>query len=153
MSEGDRRGCRRCRRKRSALLQLRSWRAMKKNRRGKSKNQGGNMPYTLWLILRFSLSVLFRSFRSVNKTLALETFIREESLCILNTGQHTHFTMPSGRTSTLDLSLASPQLAHVFTWSVHDEGSRSSFILRITYPQSSVTPPLAGPSGRRPPGM
>ena len=30
---------------------------------------------------------------------------------------------------------------------------RSSFILRITYPQSSVTPPLAGPSGRRPPGM
>ena len=31
--------------------------------------------------------------------------------------------------------------------------NRSSFILRITYPQSSVTPPLAGPSGRRPPGM
>ena len=30
---------------------------------------------------------------------------------------------------------------------------RSSFILRITYPQSSVTPPLARPSGRRPPGM
>ena len=29
----------------------------------------------------------------------------------------------------------------------------SSFILRTTYPQSSVTPPLAGPSGRRPPGM
>ena len=31
--------------------------------------------------------------------------------------------------------------------------NRSSFILRATYPQSSVTPPLAGPSGRRPPGM
>ena len=30
---------------------------------------------------------------------------------------------------------------------------RSSFILRITYPQSSVTPPLGGPSRRRPPGM
>ena len=29
----------------------------------------------------------------------------------------------------------------------------SSLILRITYPPSSVTPPLAGPSGRRPPGM
>ena len=28
-----------------------------------------------------------------------------------------------------------------------------SFILRTTYSQSSVTPPLAGPSGRRPPGM
>ena len=26
---------------------------------------------------------------------------------------------------------------------------RSSFILKTTYPQSSVTPPLAGPSGRR----
>ena len=51
----------------------------------------------------------------------LETFICEESLCIFNTGQHTHFTMPSGRTSALDLSLASPQLAHVFTWSVQDE--------------------------------
>ena len=30
---------------------------------------------------------------------------------------------------------------------------RSSFLLRIAYHQSSVTPPLAGPSGRRPPGM
>ena len=30
---------------------------------------------------------------------------------------------------------------------------RSSFILRTTYPPSSVTPPLAGPSGRHPPGM
>ena len=30
---------------------------------------------------------------------------------------------------------------------------RSSFILRITYPQSSVTPLLAGPSGHCPPGM
>ena len=28
---------------------------------------------------------------------------------------------------------------------------RSSFILSKTYPQSSVTPPLAGPSGRRTP--
>ena len=33
------------------------------------------------------------------------------------------------------------------------QSHRSSFILRITYPLSSVTPPLAGPSGRRPPGM
>ena len=30
---------------------------------------------------------------------------------------------------------------------------RSSFILQATYPRSSVTPTLAGPSGRRPPGM
>ena len=38
-------------------------------------------------------------------------------------------------------------------WCVQCTPDRSSFILRITYPQSSVTPPLAGPSGRRPPGM
>ena len=31
--------------------------------------------------------------------------------------------------------------------------ARSSFILWITYPLSSVTPPLAGPGGRCPPGM
>ena len=51
----------------------------------------------------------------------LETFISDESLCVLNTGQCTHFTMPSGQKSALDLSLASPQLAQVFTWSVHND--------------------------------
>ena len=40
---------------------------------------------------------------------------------ILNTGQQTHFTVPSGRTSALDLSLTSPQLAQDLTWSVHDD--------------------------------
>ena len=46
--------------------------------------------------------------------------------------------------------------SHPAANSCPDPGSRparSSFILRITFPQSSVTPPLAGPSGRRPPGM
>ena len=51
----------------------------------------------------------------------LQSFISDEALCVLNTGQHTHLTMPSGQTSALDLSLASPQLAQVFTWSVHDD--------------------------------
>ena len=51
----------------------------------------------------------------------LEDFIRDESLCILNTGQRTHFTLSPGQTSALDLSLASPQLAQFFGWSVHDE--------------------------------
>ena len=50
----------------------------------------------------------------------LECLISDESLCILNTGERTHFTLPSGRTSVLDLSLVSPQLAQLFTWSVHD---------------------------------
>ena len=51
----------------------------------------------------------------------LEAFICDESLCVLNTGQRTHFTVPSGQTSALDLSLVSPGLAHLFTWSVHDD--------------------------------
>ena len=51
----------------------------------------------------------------------LQDFISDESLCVLNTGQRTHFTLPSGQTSALDLSLASPQLAHLFTWTVHDD--------------------------------
>ena len=51
----------------------------------------------------------------------LESFIYDEYLCVLNTGKRTHFTLPSGQTSALDLSLASPQIAHRFTWLVHDD--------------------------------
>ena len=51
----------------------------------------------------------------------LERFICEESLGILNTGTRTHFTMPSGSTSVLDLSLVSPQLMPLFTWHVADD--------------------------------
>ena len=51
----------------------------------------------------------------------LESFICDESLCILNTGHRTHFTMPSGQTSALDLTLVSPELAQLFTWSVNDD--------------------------------
>ena len=51
----------------------------------------------------------------------LESLINDEALCVLNTGERTHFTLPSGQTSALDLSLASPQLAHRFNWSVHDD--------------------------------
>ena len=51
----------------------------------------------------------------------LESLIDDETLCVLNTGKRTHFTLPSGQTSALDLSLASPQIAHRFTWSVHDD--------------------------------
>ena len=50
------------------------------------------------------------------------TFLDEESLCLLNTGtRRTHLTVPSGQTSALDLSIASPQLASLFSWSVHDD--------------------------------
>ena len=48
----------------------------------------------------------------------LERFISQHALCVLNTGQATHFSLPSGRESVLDLSLCSPQHASLFHWSV-----------------------------------
>lgn len=48
----------------------------------------------------------------------LERFISQHALCVLNTGQATHFSLPSGRESVLDLSLCSPQLASLFHWAV-----------------------------------
>lgn len=51
----------------------------------------------------------------------LERIIQDEQLGILNTGTRTHFTMPSGSTSALDLSLVSPQLMPLFTWHVADD--------------------------------
>ena len=75
----------------------------------------------------------------------LESFICDELLCILNTGQQTHFTMPSGQKSALDLSLASPQLAQLFTWSVHDDPLGSDhFPVWISYQEDPAL-------GTRPP--
>ena len=75
----------------------------------------------------------------------LESFTSDESLCVLNTGQHTHFTLPSGQTSALDLSLASPQLAPVFTWSVHGDPLGSDhFPVWLQYEEDPVL-------GNRPP--
>ena len=48
----------------------------------------------------------------------LESFMDEQSLCLLNNGTRTHFTLPTGRTSVLDLSFLSPQLMQCFSWSV-----------------------------------
>ena len=55
----------------------------------------------------------------------LASFIGDEDLCVLNSGAPTHFTLPSGQTSVLDLSLSSPQLVPLFTWRVaaHPMGS------------------------------
>ena len=49
---------------------------------------------------------------------SLERFTHEQSLSVLNSGTRTHFTLPSGQTSVLDLTICSPQLAQYFTWTV-----------------------------------
>lgn len=51
----------------------------------------------------------------------LESLLNDESLCLLNTGAKTHFTLPSGQTSALDLSICSPQMMQYLTWSVDDD--------------------------------
>ena len=48
----------------------------------------------------------------------LERVINQENMCILNTGSPTHFSLPSGRQSALDLSFSSPELASLVDWSV-----------------------------------
>ena len=64
----------------------------------------------------------------------LERFIHEELLSIFNTGTRTHFAMPSGSTSALDLSLATPQLMPLFTWHVADDPMGSDhFPVWLTY--------------------
>ena len=55
----------------------------------------------------------------------LASFLNDESLCVLNTGSPTHFTLPSGSTSALDLSLASPQLSPLFTWRADEDAMGS----------------------------
>ena len=75
----------------------------------------------------------------------LASFLNDESLCLLNTGAPTHFTLPSGGTSALDLSLASPQLSPLFTWRAdHDPMGSDHFPVWIEFREQM-------PLGRRPP--
>lgn len=75
----------------------------------------------------------------------LERLVNDESLCILNTGDRTHFTLPSGRTSVLDLSLCSPELVPSFTWSVGDDPMGSDhFPVLLQYSEVAIL-------GMRPP--
>ena len=57
----------------------------------------------------------------------LEAFriIVSECLCLLNTGMRTHITLPSGQTSALDLSVASPQLVPSVSWAVDTDSMGS----------------------------
>ena len=75
----------------------------------------------------------------------LEAFIRDECLCLLNTGMRTHITLPSGQTSALDLSIASPQLVPSITWAVDGDPMGSDhFPIWLRFQSSAVL-------GERPP--
>ena len=74
----------------------------------------------------------------------LEGLFNDEALCILNSGDHTHITLPSGRTSAIDLSVCSPELAPRLTWSVAGDPSGSDhFPVWVGYNGGAVL-------GRRP---
>ena len=51
----------------------------------------------------------------------LESLLRDERLCLMNTGIRTHVTLPSGQTSAIDLSISSPELAPFLAWSVGED--------------------------------
>lgn len=48
----------------------------------------------------------------------VESFFNNNDLVLLNNGAHTHITLPSGSTSAVDLSVCTPTLASMFSWSV-----------------------------------
>ena len=69
----------------------------------------------------------------------LERLFYRENLCILNTGERTHITLPSGRTTVLDLSLCSPQLVPSITWEVLDDPlSSDHFPVVLHYNDTAV---------------
>ena len=73
---------------------------------------------------------------------ALERLVNDDSLCILNTGTRTHITLPSGSTSAIDLSISSPELAHLFSWSVSDDPLGSDhFPVWLEYQECAVLGP------------
>ena len=69
----------------------------------------------------------------------LDSFLDDECLCILNTGSATHFALPSGNTSVLDLSVISPQLMPLFTWRVAEDPMGSDhFPVWLEYREQAV---------------
>ena len=75
----------------------------------------------------------------------LEAFVRDEGLCLLNTGRRTHVTLPSGQTSALDLSVSSPQLVPLLSWEVDEDPMGSDhFPIWMQFQSSAVL-------GQRPP--
>ena len=75
----------------------------------------------------------------------LASFLDDEGLCVLNTGSPTHLTLPSGHTSVLDLSLCSPELAHLFSWEADSDPQGSDhFPVWVNYleqPRLGSRPP------------
>ena len=75
----------------------------------------------------------------------LASFLTDEDLCLLNTGSPTHFSLPSGNTSALDLSFTSPQLVPLLTWHTADDAMGSDhFPIRLEFQEEVIL-------GTRPP--
>lgn len=75
----------------------------------------------------------------------VESILLSHNICLLNRGQHTHFSTASGTTSAIDLSLCSPSLVSTAQWAVGmDLHSSDHFPVWIHLPNGTVPEP--GPS-------
>ena len=74
----------------------------------------------------------------------MERLVCGEPLAFLNTGSHTHFTMPTGNASAIDLSPVSPQVLPLFTWEVDEDPQGSDHFPVWLYLQILVIGFVAG---------
>lgn len=82
----------------------------------------GELPEPLLLLGDFNAHhSLWGSDHIDSRGRTMERLICDEHLAVLNTGSPTHFTMPTGNTSAIDLSLVSPQVLPLFTWKVDED--------------------------------
>jgi ribonuclease HI/exonuclease III len=68
-----------------------------------------------------SYNVLWGSARTEPRGRTVADFIDASNLVLLNTGAYTHFSLGNGSYSAIDLSLASPVVAPLIDWRVHDD--------------------------------
>lgn len=86
-----------------------------------------------------SHSALWGSYKNDNKGAVIEDFAAQHNLIILNTGEHTRLDPRSGRTSAIDLTIASPEIAPKLQWNV-DPDNRTSDHFPVIITSSMAVP-------------
>ncbi len=62
-------------------------------------------------------NIIWVSNHTNNRGAVIESFFTETDIILLNTGAPTHFNVYNGNTSSIDLSLCSPNIAQLLYWS------------------------------------